>query len=83
MSGHNQPRIVRRWPVLNWQKGRLTTKELSKESVYQQNFVEWKGALLNSGRKIETNCLTASTTGSGNDKHSAGGRGTDHWPFCV
>lgn len=66
--------------MVNWQKASLTTKELSKESVYQHRFVELKGVLLNSGRKMETNCLTASTAGSGSDKHSAGGRGTDHWP---
>lgn len=55
-----------------------TTKELSSESVYQHSFVEEKGASWNSGRKIETKCLMASTAGAGTVDDSFGGSGTDH-----
>lgn len=61
----------------------LTTKELSRESVYQHSFVEWNGTASNSGRKIETNCLMASIAGSGSDTLCAAGRGTDHWPSWL
>lgn len=56
----------------------LTTNELSNESVYQQSFVEKKGVFLNSGRKIDTNCLIAYKADSGSSEHSSAGRGTDH-----
>jgi hypothetical protein len=60
-----------------------TTKELSKESVYQHSLVVEKGTSSNSGRKMETNCFIAYIAGSGSVLHSSAGKGTDHFPSCV
>ena len=51
--------------ALMWE--RLTRNELSRVSVYQQSFVEWKGLSANSGKKMDTKCRIASVAGSGSD----------------
>jgi hypothetical protein len=66
---------------MNW--GKLTRNELSRESVYQQNFVELNGLVANSGKKMDTNWRIASVAGSGSDLDWAYGSGIDHLPSCV
>lgn len=46
-----------------------TTKELSRESVYQQSLVDEKGTPSNSGRKIDTNSDIACMAGFGSALH--------------
>lgn len=57
-----------------------TTKELSSESVYQQNLAKWNGLLVKSGRKMDTKFRMASMAGSGRLELSEGGSGIDHLP---
>lgn len=49
--------------------GVRTTKELSRESVYQQSLVDEKGTPSNSGRKIDTNSDIACMAGFGSALH--------------
>jgi hypothetical protein len=46
-----------------------TTKELSRESVYQQSLVDEKCTPSNSGRKIDTNSIIACIAGFGSVLH--------------
>lgn len=57
-----------------------TTKELSSESVYQQNLAKWNGLSAKSGRNMDTKFRMASMAGSGRLELSEAGRGIDHFP---